>query len=222
MIELKVGDKFVVRSTPLSINLPNAWTEDMTLNIGKILTVKKMLARFVYEVEENKWHWYTEYGHVDWEATKKLHEKNKAYDWYEAIKMAAEGIPMCTERLEEHMELYNNNLHWVLNDGTIIKPVRVHQSNMWHNNWITYIKQIDLTDDEKAILRNLESKYKWIARDTDEFLYLFAIRPTKINHWRVDDEGKNMTDLEAFNHLFKQINWEDEEPTLIKELLGNI
>ena len=73
-----------------------------------------------------------------------------------------------------------------------------------------------LTEDEKVSLRNLPKQYKWIARDIDGCLYVYASKPKKgITMWESD--GLPMI---PFVHLFQFITWEDEEPYSIEELLG--
>ena len=77
-------------------------------------------------------------------------------------------------------------------------------------------EKLKLTEDEKAILRNLPKEYKWIARDIDGCLYVYASKPKKgITMWESD--GLPMI---PFDHLFQFIKWEDEEPYSIEELLG--
>ena len=72
-----------------------------------------------------------------------------------------------------------------------------------------------LTEDEKVILRNLPKEYKWIARDGNGCLYVYASKPKKgITMW-----GSNGLSMIPFDHLFQFIKWEDEEPYLIEELL---
>ena len=73
-----------------------------------------------------------------------------------------------------------------------------------------------LTEDEKVILRNVPKQYKWIARDIDGCLYVYESKPKKgITMWESD--GLPMI---PFDHLFQFIQWEDEEPYSIEELLG--
>jgi hypothetical protein len=78
-----------------------------------------------------------------------------------------------------------------------------------------------LTEDEKAILRNLPKEYKWIARDKHEDnLCIFLDKPRKregmgLKQW----VGFNASRFDLFNHLFQFIKWEDEEPYNIEELL---
>ena len=77
-------------------------------------------------------------------------------------------------------------------------------------------KEPKLTEDEKVILRNVPYDYKWIARDIDGCLYVYASKPKKgITMWESD--GLPMI---PFDHLFQFTTWEDNEPYLIEELLG--
>ena len=72
-----------------------------------------------------------------------------------------------------------------------------------------------LNEDEKVILRSLPKEYKWIARDLSGMVYIFIERPEKGQAiWY--GCGQPMI---PFYHLFQFIQWEDEEPYLIEELL---
>ena len=73
-----------------------------------------------------------------------------------------------------------------------------------------------LNEDEKAILKVLlNENYKWIARDKNDWLYVYASKPKKgITIW--ENTGSPMM---PFIHLFNFIKWEDEEPYSIEELL---
>lgn len=74
-----------------------------------------------------------------------------------------------------------------------------------------------ITEDEKTILRNLPETCKWIARDRDGMLFVYSVKPSKaVNVW-VSTLG--YTFLESFNHLFKMVKWEDDEPWKIEDLL---
>ena len=72
-----------------------------------------------------------------------------------------------------------------------------------------------ITEDEKTILRNLPAEYKWIARDENSKLYIYQDKPEKYGDvWM---RGRGSTFL--FDHLFKMVKWEDEEPWRIEDLL---
>lgn len=80
-----------------------------------------------------------------------------------------------------------------------------------------YQEPIQLTDDEKAILKNLPKNIKWIARDQNERLYLYYKKPQKeLTCWNSDWVEY---DFAPYDHLFKFIKWEDEKAWEIDELL---
>lgn len=79
---------------------------------------------------------------------------------------------------------------------------------------------IKLTEDEKVILRNIDKKYKWFARDADGGLYVYCEKPIKIiTKWASSDAFGFPYELTAFSHLFQFIKWEDKYPYLIEDLL---
>ena len=72
-----------------------------------------------------------------------------------------------------------------------------------------------LNEDEKVILRSLPKEYKWITRDLSGMVYIFIERPEKGQAiWY--GCGQPMI---PFYHLFLFIEWEDEEPYSIEDLL---
>ena len=77
----------------------------------------------------------------------------------------------------------------------------------------------EITKAERVILENLPKKYKWIARDKDDDLYIFENEPYKSKfYWY----GKHTTyiDIFVFNHLFQFIKWEDDNAYKIEDLLN--
>ena len=83
--------------------------------------------------------------------------------------------------------------------------------------WKRKEKKLVISEDEKAILKVLlKEKYKWIARDKNGCLYVYASKPKKvITIW-----GGSALPMMPFNHLFQFIEWEDDEPYSIEKLLG--
>lgn len=75
-----------------------------------------------------------------------------------------------------------------------------------------------LTEDEKVILKNVDKDYKWIARDKDDTLSFHYVKPHKEAYFWSSLEANYVDDL--FPNLFQFIKWEDNEPYLIEELLG--
>ena len=75
------------------------------------------------------------------------------------------------------------------------------------------------TEAEKTIARNIDSEYKWMARDQDGNLCIYEEKPEKEeNSWYSGDYDYISYYISYFNHLFPAIKWEDEEPTLISEI----
>lgn len=81
-------------------------------------------------------------------------------------------------------------------------------------------KKKEFTDDELYILRNIDKKYKWIAKDKDGLICTFVSKPIKTEKLWSDgwSNGESYASLEAIkNSLFTEIKWEDEEPIYIDE-----
>ena len=72
-----------------------------------------------------------------------------------------------------------------------------------------------LSDVERVILENIDKRYKYIARDSYDLLSLFGKDVIKGHGMWC---GVNIKDF-PFEHLFKMVQWEDSEPTLISDLL---
>lgn len=72
------------------------------------------------------------------------------------------------------------------------------------------------TSDEKIIAKHINRKCKWIAIDSDGCIYIFIKKPTKLEYgW---NSSTGFDEFFAFSHMFKSIKWEDDEPTLIKDI----
>lgn len=120
-----------------------------------------------------------------------------------------------------------NGSHWFwLNDSDYFWPNDVYGIN--HN--VHYRNLIDVKEDnmeqtdkfkaeEKIILKNIDSKYHWITRDSNDDgkgnLWLFMDKPHKYNgYWDNYTDGGIL--FLPFKNIFKNIKWEDDEPTYIK------
>lgn len=85
-------------------------------------------------------------------------------------------------------------------------------------------KEIIITQAEKTILENRNRLYNWIARDKDGEMALFEKKPFKVedgiqDSWVCETPSSSFCNLDCFMHLFPFVNWEDEEPWNIEELL---
>lgn len=80
---------------------------------------------------------------------------------------------------------------------------------------------IKVSRGERIVLQMLDKKYKYLARDKDGNLFVYEEKPVKerkIGGWY----GVICAHLNlfAFNHHFKFIKWEDEEPWLITDIIN--
>ena len=82
-----------------------------------------------------------------------------------------------------------------------------------------YKKPITISTDEKAILRNLPEEYKYIARDSDASIFIYKAKPAKKESGWIDTITSSAASLNLYAHLFQFIEWEDDEPYSIEELL---
>lgn len=83
-----------------------------------------------------------------------------------------------------------------------------------------YKEPIKLSRLEYDILKYLadNTKYLYITKDSCNGLFLYGTEPSKgKGYWH----GKSYSSISSFNKLFQFIKWEDEQPTLIKEVLNN-
>lgn len=82
-----------------------------------------------------------------------------------------------------------------------------------------YQEPIKLTEDEKIILKNIDKRYKWIARSFGT-LQVFEDKPYRRDCGEAWNFRKGRGDvLRPFNHLFTFIKATDEEPYSIEDLL---
>lgn len=82
-------------------------------------------------------------------------------------------------------------------------------------------KKPELTGVEKTILKNYLSKgYKWIARDKEDYLYVYINKPLTMSNtlWISPYAYSYGCDI-TFERLFQFIKREDNEPYSIEELL---
>ena len=84
---------------------------------------------------------------------------------------------------------------------------------------ITFEEYVVLSDDELTILKNIDKKYKFIARDDDGRLFIYMKEPVrKFSDWELSNENQ-YTSLDVFSHLFKMVKDTDEKATSIYSLV---
>ena len=128
---------------------------------------------------------------------------------------------------------YNDDLIIECDEDSYYKVVRIYEikqnrnlvSLMDNDNLkLVWERQEKLTDFERQILGYLTYRFKYIARDKDDSLYVYNQEPEKCsNGWEIDEYEVGVSrigDLTVFNLLFPMVKWPDEKPTLISDLLN--
>ena len=79
-------------------------------------------------------------------------------------------------------------------------------------------KEYQFSANEKTILRSLNEKWKWLARDEDGILYVYTHRPIKSSESYTLSDG-SWEKFNTFGHLFQAIQWTDDEPVEIEKVI---
>lgn len=86
-------------------------------------------------------------------------------------------------------------------------------------NRITFEEYVALSDDELTILKNIDKRYSFIARDDDGKLYAYMSEPVRsCTDWGVK-QGNQYASLTVFSHLFKMVKNTDNKATSIYSLV---
>ena len=86
-----------------------------------------------------------------------------------------------------------------------------------------------INQEEYEVLKGLDDKWKWIARDKDNTLVMGAGKneryldgwfpPVNVGDSLVVDETNAVKDVSEYGNLFQFIKWDDEDPHNIQELI---
>ena len=79
----------------------------------------------------------------------------------------------------------------------------------------------EVTNDDKAILRNIAEAYKWIACDMNGEIWVHESKPSKGECiWHSGGKMGKALNKNMLPNLFRWCSWEDDEPWYIPDLLG--
>ena len=118
------------------------------------------------------------------------------------------------------LNAYDENFNRKAGKSDIFDIVKVYQDYTCKEVLWERKKKPELTDVEKAILRNyLFNGYKWIARDKNDYIYVYITKPLTMSNtlWISPYAYSYGCDI-TFERLFQFVKWE-EEPYSIEELL---
>lgn len=84
---------------------------------------------------------------------------------------------------------------------------------------ITIDEEMKYTAEEKKYAKSLkEQGYNWIARDIDDYLYVYTDKPIKRDLAWMRDQGEFYL---IDGRDFRPITWQDKEPTNIDDIISS-
>lgn len=81
-----------------------------------------------------------------------------------------------------------------------------------------YVEKPKISESDRQFLNYLPEKYKYIARDRNNFLYAYDSKVEKNDKCWIGASFYTTMDIAAFKISFPMVKWEDEEPWLIEDL----
>lgn len=83
-----------------------------------------------------------------------------------------------------------------------------------------YVEKPTITSREKNFLGSIISNFKYIARDSNDALYIYYNKPKRnsMDNWIVDDNNYYYVSRDMYGNIFNFIKFENEEPWSIEDL----
>ena len=129
-----------------------------------------------------------------------------------------EEFKLVSDNSESKYIIVDNILNLVIdNRKPYVSELTINDINAYKLKIIKLPKKKQFTDDELCILRNIDKKYKWIARDESGSLCIFDEKPKKSEEMWDNVTHSDFIELNCYNSLFNSIHWEDEEPIYIDD-----
>ena len=120
----------------------------------------------------------------------------------------------------EAIYFIENGYLYYIDIDNIKKKSYLNINDVAGKNVIKLPKKKEFTDDELCILRNIDKKYKWIARDESGSLCIFDEKPNKNEEIWDNVIRSDFIELNCYNSLFNSIQWEDNEPVYIDDYVN--
>ena len=86
--------------------------------------------------------------------------------------------------------------------------------------WIRIRRETYNYIKRKNFLGSLLSNFKYIARDSNDALYIYYNKPKRnsMDNWIVDDNNYYYVSRDVYGNMFNFIKFENEEPWSIEDL----
>lgn len=129
-----------------------------------------------------------------------------------------EGEKFKIDGYEDIYLIENGYLYYIGGYGE--KKSHLNINDVAGKNVIKLPKKKEFTDDELCVLKNIDKKYKWIARDKSANLCIFDEKPNKNEEIWDNVIRSDFIELNCYNSLFNSIQWEDNEPVYIDDYVN--
>lgn len=201
-MKYKIGDKVRVKQNLNLEKIMNLSVKYKMLKYaGKELTIKGFLP-YCYVVKENCWGWTDDMLE---DIKKVIFDGNKTIvnlNGKRAITICKEEDTLDKEKgvliaLVKHFGYSYNDIKEMVDRAEI---------------------ETQINEDEYFFLKSIVSKYKYVARNRGDILYIFQTKPVKLGTlWYSDDYY--FANLFNDRESFKFINFKDDEPYEIEKLI---
>ena len=134
-----------------------------------------------------------------------------------------EEFKLVSDNSESKYIIVDNILNLVIdNRKPYVSELTINDINAYKLKIIKLPKKKQFSQDELCILRHIDKKYKWIARDKSGDIFVFEEKPKKDKYvWLCEEYDyclDNTCCIDGLNQsLFNEILWEDEEPIYIDD-----
>lgn len=120
----------------------------------------------------------------------------------------------------EAIYFIQNGYLYLIDIDSVKKKSYLNINDVAGKNVIKLPKKKEFTDDELCVLKNIDKKYRWIARDKSGNLCIFDDKPNKNEEIWDNVIRSDFIELNCYNSLFNSIQWEDNEPVYIDDYVN--
>ena len=87
------------------------------------------------------------------------------------------------------------------------------------SEYVEYVEEHTITSKEKNFLDVLLPKWNYIARDSNNSLFIYPIKPMRLSgRWMIKNDYFYRITEDVYGDMFNFIKWEDKEPGCIEDL----
>ncbi|WP_270525772.1 hypothetical protein [Longibaculum muris] len=217
-MKFKVGDKVTIREDLEVGSVYGDWS------LNCIMAYHKGRKAIIIKVNRGAYHIDLDGGLYSWtdEMLEPYKELNKEHYGKEIIEIAILDNLAVDKHTRKPTTCAELKCEDCVAGGCVDCSIKLKE---WGDGeYIEPKKKIKLTQFEYEYLKKLKGiGMEYLARDKNERIYGFEIRPTKNKYeWLANGRSTiSRHSLIAFNDIFTFVKWEDEEPYLIDYILEN-